>query len=128
MLTGMTDVRKRRHVVEYANLTVTFGNKDLLDYIEEIFLPVFFEDNYIRLLKGGTEYLFIDSEVIRVTEDNINYTCLATRFVKNTTLVSEQKLQGRTLVPDNVSVDTSPSTFILIILETHKVVIFKKNW
>lgn len=114
--------------LEFGNYTLKFGdNLVLMDFIDEIVMPSFFEMNYIRAIKDRGEYFFIDTEMI-VLDDNKENPVLGIKgkIVKNTVLTREQVFHGNKLVDDYDELETAPSSFFLLILNSHRLILCKE--
>ena len=100
---------KKLHRVNFANLVIKFGKKDLLDYIEVV-SKAFLTDTNRRLTRGGN-YFFLDTQIYRTDPDDPMTTVIAGHFVKNAVLTREQVFKNEELIPDHAEIETSPSAF-----------------
>lgn len=104
--------------LSFANLSVTFGKKELLDY-KEIVTAAFLVDTHIRKY-GRTRYHFYETELILADPDDPLSLVISGRFVKDTVLQREQVLHDKELVQDKQSLRSSPSAFFVFFLADHR--------
>lgn len=102
----------------FANLSVRFGKKELLDY-KEVVTRAFLNDTNIRSY-GKTNYFFYETELYWADEDDPLSLTIAGRFVKDTILTREQILEGNSLKKDNQSLRSTPSAFFAFFLADHR--------
>ncbi|MCY4503883.1 MAG: hypothetical protein OXE57_20330 [Alphaproteobacteria bacterium] len=115
----------RQHSVTFANFICRFGKeKVLLDYIEEIVIPAFTRDTYVRSYGQHTHYYFYNVELVRLDEiGDIPILGLAGQFVKDTELTRHQVLdEEQGLVHDEQTLQSSPSAFFVLVLNHHRLV------
>ncbi|HAS6339614.1 TPA: hypothetical protein RQJ95_003308 [Vibrio vulnificus] len=113
--------------LEFGNYTLKFGNKVLLDMYQDVVLPSFHEMKYLRK-RGDTEYFFIDTQVIKLSEEESGEPVvgLCGRIVKNTKLKRDQIFVGESLVEDPQELETAPSSVFLLVLNNHRLIFFKE--
>lgn len=113
--------------LEFGNYTLKFGDSVLLDYIDEIVMPSFYEMNYVRSIENRSDYFFLNTEMV-VLDANPNNPVLGIqgRIVKDTMLVREQIFEGNSIVPDHEEMESAPSSFFLLILNTHRLILCKE--
>lgn len=109
---------RKKFKISFANLSIRFGEKELLDYIHVVSSALLI-DTHIRRTKSGS-YFFLDTEVFRTDENDPLTTVIAGRIVKNTTLSREQKIEGKTLVEDVATLETTPSAFFALFVSDHR--------
>ncbi len=113
--------------LEFGNYTLRFGRDVLLDYYDEIVFPSFLEMAHKRTISDKSEFFFIDTECI-VLDDQASPPVLGVkgRFIKNTLLTREQIFDGADLVEDHDELESAPSSFFLLILNTHRLIFCKE--
>lgn len=103
------------------NFTLKFGEKqNLRDYLDEIVKPAFLQER-IRGY-GRTTYQFLNVEEIDFGKSNRPDPAIIGTFVKNTYLVSEQKLVDGKLIEELSHLQSSPSATFGLFLNDHKLV------
>jgi hypothetical protein len=107
-----------KNQISFANLSVRFGEKELLDY-KEIVTRAFLNDTNIRSY-GKTSYFFFETEMYWANENDPLSLVIAGRFVKDTVLTREQILKDSDLVLDHQSIRSSPSAFFVFFLADHR--------
>lgn len=115
----------RKYTAVFANLTLRFGNKVLLDYVEEIVLPALLDRTLIRTYGEITHYHFFDTSLVKLEKDTVG---IAGRLIKDTTLSRTQIYDPeKGLVKDEQSIRSSPSSFFLLILNNHRLIYFPET-
>ena len=115
--------------MEMGNLICRFGNKKvLLDLIEEVVLPCFLDKGLIRRY-AQTSYFFHEAELVTFKKENEPSSLgVVGRYIKDTTLESEQIFEdGKGLIKSNDSIRSSPSAIFLLILDNHRLVYVKET-
>lgn len=113
--------------LEFGNYTLKFGDEVLLDYYDEIVFPSFLERNHIRTIGDKSEFFFMDTECVILDEDSVPPVLGITgRLVKNTILTREQVFDGSDIIEDHDELETAPSSFFLLILNTHRLILCKE--
>jgi len=114
--------------VSFANLICKFGdNFDLLDLVEEIVIPAFLNTSTPSRTYAKTSYFFADMKLLRLSEDSIPTLALAGRFIKDTTLTSEQIYVDGKLVKRNAEIESAPSAIFTLILNNHKLIYYPET-
>jgi len=109
--------------VTFANFILRFGEKVLLDYVEEIVLPAFLDSKLIRVYGKNTSFQFYKVKMVSLGEASEPVLGIAGRIVKNTILARTQVLDPvKGLIQDEQSISSSPSAFFLLILNDHRLV------
>jgi hypothetical protein len=106
----------------FANFILKFGEKDMIDYVEEIVLPAFVEGNKVRAYGLDTTYIIHKARLVRLggTEAKPELG-IAGQFIKNTRLVRHQLYDAsKGPVADEAAIDSAPSSFFLLILSSHR--------
>lgn len=114
----------------FANFICRFGDeKFLLDYAEEIVIPAFTQDTYVRTYGQITQYHFYNVEFVKLDEvGDVPVFALAGRFVKDTKLTRHQVFEKqRGLVQDEQEIQSSPSVFFVLILNNHRLIYFPET-
>jgi len=113
--------------LEFGNYTLKFGDDVLLDYIDEIVMPSFYEMNYVRSIENKSDYFFINTELV-VVDENVSPPVLGIqgRIVKNTMLIRDQIIEGNKIVEDHEELETAPSSFFLLLLNNHRLIFCKE--
>lgn len=115
--------------IEFGNYTLKFGeHKVLLDLIDEVVMPSFFEMKYVRKLKGKGDYFFIDTKLIKLEDDeNAPVVGITGRIVKNTKLKREQIFrEDGGIIEDRSELETAPSSTFVLILNNHRLAFCKE--
>ncbi|MEP3686264.1 MAG: hypothetical protein ABJN05_04105 [Sulfitobacter dubius] len=110
---------KENYKVNFANLSIRFGERELLDYVE-IVSSAFLVDTHVRDTVSGN-YFFVDVQIYQPDPTDPMSTVIAGRIVKDTKLRREQVLQGKTLVEDHQTLASTPSAFFCVFLADHRV-------
>ncbi|MGR3609169.1 MAG: hypothetical protein ACU0BN_09980 [Sulfitobacter sp.] len=119
----------RQHTAAFANFICKFGEKNLLDYAEEIVIPAFTKDTYIRSFGERTHYHFYEVELLNMASDTSDpILVLAGRFIKDTELTRHQVFDARKgLVQDEQSMRSAPSALFVLILNNHRLIYFPET-
>lgn len=104
--------------VQFANLSIRFGEKELLDY-KEVVVGAFLKDTYVRKY-GRTSYHFLDTKMGLADESDPMSLAIWGRFVKNTTLEREQYLASGSLIRDSQLLESAPSSFFAFFVADHR--------
>lgn len=119
----------RKHQLEFANFILRFGDdRVLLDLAEEIVIPAFTSPDLERSY-GETKHFFHDVEILNFGDDEHPTLCIAGRYIKDTFVKREQVFNDATdrLVKDTDSLQTSPSSIFILILNSHRLMYFKET-
>ncbi|HAY06055.1 MAG TPA: hypothetical protein PKV67_11515 [Hyphomonas sp.] len=111
----------KKNDVKYANFVCKFGEKNMMDMLEEIILPAFVRDSIVRR-RGENNYLFLETGVVDLgTNDNPEF-CIVGQFVKAIVLRRDQVLDaaGGELVQDPQFMESAPSAFFVLKLNGHR--------
>ncbi|UDQ77111.1 hypothetical protein LJQ72_05960 [Pectobacterium brasiliense] len=114
--------------LEFGNYTLKFGdNFVLLDFLDEIVMPSFYEMNYVRSIKNRSDYFFINTEMV-ILDDSEEHPVIGIqgRIVKNTVLSRDQIISGNEIIEDYDELETAPSSIFLLILNTHRLILCKE--
>jgi hypothetical protein len=116
-----------KRTLSFYNLHCKFGDYDLLDFANEIVIPAMFKD-YTRTY-GDNIYFLHKVNLVTINNYYENIVGIAGKLVKNMKLKREQYYDESRyeLVPDERSIESSPSSFFLIILNYHRVLFLKEN-
>ena len=120
----------RRDTAAFANFICRFGDeKVLLDYAEEIVIPAFTHDTYVRSYGKHTHYHFYKVKFVKLDEiAGIPVFALAGRFVKDTMLTRHQVFEEQVgLIQDEQEMRSSPSAFFVLILNNHRLIYFPET-
>lgn len=119
---------KRTFNMEIGNLICRFGEKYvLLDLAEEVVLPAFLSKKQVRTY-GSTRYFFHDVKPVLLDNSENKVIGIIGRFIKDTTLVREQIfLDKQGIVKDSESIQSSPSSIFLLILNNHRLIYVKET-
>jgi hypothetical protein len=119
----------KQHSAIFANFICRFNDKVLLDYAEQIVIPAFTKDTYIRSYGKRTHYHFYEVELLNMAEDGADpIIVLAGRFIKDTELTRTQIFDAREgLVQDEQSMRSAPSAFFVLILNNHRLIYFPET-
>jgi hypothetical protein len=114
--------------VSFANFICKFGDDfDLLEQVEDIIIPAFLSTSVPPRKYTDTRYLFDEVKLLRLDEDTTPTLALAGRFIKDTTLTSEQVYVDGKLVRRNAQMDSSPSAIFTLILNNHKLIYYPET-
>lgn len=115
----------RHNTINFANFVCKFGRYgNLLDYANEIVIPAFL-DVYEARVHGDTSYYFIETELEVIDFETGPAVSITGRFVKRTILRRTQVLHpGLGLHQDEDSMETAPSSFFILRLDIHRLIIF----
>lgn len=129
--------------IEFYNFTLTFGEDlVLLDLFDQVVYPAFFEVRE-RSIQSST-YFFLDTQLVNLSErsdsqDNIDRLsesdqqqeevpklAIIGRFVKDTNLTREQRFdyENQEIVPEEGTLQSSPTAVFVLILNTHRLLYF----
>jgi hypothetical protein len=111
--------------LEFANFTLKFGTKNLLDYLDQIVFPAF-TSNYLRETYFNTQYFFFEVELVDLEVNFKTYKCIIGRLIKNMMLERDQIFSGGELVLDSQQLQSSPSSTFILILENHKLLLIRE--
>lgn len=117
----------RQKNATFANFICRFGeNKVLLDYLEEIVIPAFTKDTYVRSYGKKTHYHFYEVGLVNLSNDKNNpVLALAGRFIKNTELTRHQIFDTKEgLIKSERHMRSAPSVFFVLILNNHRLIYF----
>jgi len=115
--------------LEFGNFHCRFGDsKKLIDLADEIVIPAFQNRKNVRSY-GKTKHLFIDTEILFLEPGDPPTIGIGGRYVKDTTLEREQILDLTTgkLKSDHRSMESSPSSLFVLILNTHRLIFYKET-
>lgn len=120
----------RQHNATFANFICKFGEeKVLLDYAEEIVIPAFTKDTYVRNFGERTHYHFYEVELNKVADkDGTPVLALAGQFIKDKELTRHQIFdQKQGLIHDEARMRSAPSVFFVLILNNHRLIYFPET-
>ena len=112
----MSESSKRE--MELANFVCKFGSKNLVDYLEDFFLPGVFSGN-VRTW-GKTSYHLRNLAFEKIDVQGESHYVIYGRFVKNLVLKREQVLEKGRLRKDRAELASAPSAIFLLVLESHR--------
>jgi len=104
--------------INFANLVVKFGEKDMLDY-PKIISRAFLNDTNVRQLRSGS-FFFLDTMIFEAIPGDPMSTVITGRFVKDTFLRRQQIVEGKKLIADFDKMRSSPSSFFALFLADHR--------
>lgn len=108
----------------FGNFICKFGDDNLLDYAEDIVLPAFLDDALVREYGDHTAYFFYEVQLIKLTDEEDSPVGIVGQLIKDTMLEREQVFDPKEGIRrDPQSMPSSPSTFFLLILDNHKLVL-----
>jgi hypothetical protein len=114
---------KRELPLEMGNFVCKFGERNLIDYLEEVVLPAF-SDSELNRTYGQTTYFFEKVKLVTV-EGRV---LLAGRIIKDMVLEREQIYeQGKGLLADAEELRSSPSSVFVLILDIHRLMYVKET-
>lgn len=104
--------------VGFANFVCRFGEKFvLLDLAEEVVIPAFLHGG--QRMYGESRYIIQDTNIVSCGDNNRNLLIVG-RFIKDTILSREQKLENGKLVKSKASMPSAPSAVFALVMDTHK--------
>jgi hypothetical protein len=118
----------RRGAVSFANFVCTFGSSGgLMDY-DFLTIPAFTTDTFVRKY-GKTQFHLYDVKILNLGEnEGVPVIGIAGHFVKNTILTREQIFNSESgLVRNNQKMESAPSAYFLLVLNTHKLIYFAET-
>lgn len=111
--------------IEFGNYTLIFGkDKVLLDYLLEIVMPSFTEMKYTKSFKG-TEYFFLDTELVILEDAKEPTLAIKGRIIKNTKIKRHQIFENGGIVDDKKELESAPSSSFLLVLNNHRIIFTK---
>lgn len=114
----------RKNELQLANFVCTFGsNGELLTYVDELFIPTFFDDKLVRT-HGQSSYYIYEPFWLNLGKEGEGDLAIAGRFVKDMTLTREQILRRGQLMEDYDEMQSSPSSFFVLLLRDHRLLYF----
>ena len=119
----------RQHELSFANFILRFGLTEvLLDYVEEIVLPAFLNEEHIRKY-GDTEYRFYNTKLRKLAvHERIPVLGITGHFVKDTKLRRQQIFrEDQGLVANSAEIESAPSSFFILILNNHRLLYFAET-
>jgi hypothetical protein len=108
---GMTDV-------QFANLSIRFGERELLDY-KELVAGAFLKDTYIRKY-GRSSYHFFETKMGLIDKGDPLSLAIWGRLVKETTLEREQYFSDGSIVQDRQSLESAPTSLFVFFVADHR--------
>jgi len=120
----------RQHSATFANFICRFGDeKVLLDYAQEIVIPAFTRDTYVRSYGTRTHYHFYEVELVDLSDDReLPVLALAGRFIKDTELTRHQIFDAKQgLIKDEQRMRSAPSVFFVLLLNNHRLIYFPET-
>lgn len=114
--------------IEMANLVCRFGSEVLLDHFDDIVYPSLTDTDLVRTY-GETSYFFEKVELVHLeSTDESEVVGVVGRFIKDTKLRREQiYVQGQGLKHAPRSMQSSPSSLFLLVLNSHRLVYLKET-
>lgn len=114
--------------IEMANLVCRFGDEVLLDHFDDIVYPSFTDMELVRTY-GETSYFFEKVDLVHLESDGDNEVVgIVGRFIKDTKLRREQVyVPGEGLMHAPSSMQSSPSSLFLLVLNSHRLVYLKET-
>ena len=112
--------------IEVANFVCIFNDKELLDVFTTRVWPIFKKNKKIIWDKGEDNfYVFYNFEIKVINDDAY----LVGKVIRDMTLKSSQKYEeaSETLTRRNKSLDDSPTSFFLLRLVDHKLIVLKET-
>lgn len=114
--------------IEFGNFICKFGDKDLLDFYNEVVYPAFFDErisrNYIK-----SKYFFKDVKLVFLgRHDEEDYIGIAGTLVNDTEIKRYQYYDetGSGIVQDEQALSSAPTSKFLLILNNHRLVYMKE--
>lgn len=104
--------------VQFANLSVRFGDKELLDYASLV-TGAFLRDTYVRKY-GRSLYHFLNTQIALIDESDPLSVVIWGRLVKETTLLREQYFSAGKIIQDFRSLESAPTSFFVFFLADHR--------
>jgi hypothetical protein len=111
--------------VQFANLSIRFGEKELLDY-KKLVTGAFLKDTYVRKY-GRSSYHFLDTQMGLIDKNDPMSAAIWGRLVKETILEREQFVADGSLVQDRQSIESAPTSFFTFFLADHRLAFFPET-
>ncbi len=112
--------------LQIANFICKFGNRNLLDFARNIVMPAFLDTRLRRKYSNNDYFLHQTKLKIIRTENDTLYTIVG-RIINNTTVKRHQIFTDKGLVPDEASLQSSPSALFMLILNNHRLLYVKET-
>jgi hypothetical protein len=120
----------RKNEIQIANFICKFGKeKVLLDYVEEIVIPAFKDEQFIRK-HGKTRYLFRNIDVLTLdSTNNVPQVAIVGRFIKDGELSREKRLdlEKNRIVDDYKTLQSTTTAFFVLILNSHRIIYYPET-
>ncbi|GEO83726.1 MULTISPECIES: hypothetical protein [Alphaproteobacteria] len=115
----------KKHTAIFTNFILHFGSdKVLADGFESVVIPAFTDPKLVRKY-GETRYQFHEVQLLTFDEGSEKTLAIAGRFIQTTVLKREQVYDDILgLIPDEATLESSPSAFFLLIINDHRLVYF----
>ena len=120
----------RQHSATFANFICRFGDdKVLLDYAEDIVIPAFTRDTYVRSYGQRTHYHFYQVKLVDLSGGGeLPVLALAGQFIKDTELTRHQIFDAKQgLIKDEQRMRSAPSVFFVLLLNNHRLIYFPET-
>ncbi len=112
---------KQDIAMEAANFTLKFDKASLLDYVEEVVIPAFTAKR-IRTY-ADTRYFFSNVKIHEIQ----GVLCIIGRFIKDGTLLAEQRYEKGKIIQEERTMQSSPSAVFVLMLDTHRLIFGKET-
>lgn len=110
----------------FANFILKFGDRDLIDYLDEVVIRAFTDDAMVSNRRGSSFYL-LEVELVELSVGEGNW-AIAGRFVQDTVLRRTQVYrEGQGLVHDEATLQSCPSAFFVLTLADHRLIYFAET-
>lgn len=117
--------RTFKQTAEFSNFICHFGNKDLLDCIDEIVLPTFTTANRVRVF-GASKYFLLNVSLVKIGDEPDSQPAIVGRFVVDTEITRSQVFKDGQLVDSPRTMETAPSSVFALLLDNHKLLYAKE--
>lgn len=108
----------QKHAVNFANFVCRFGeNLVLLDLAAEVVIPAFLNGGQRKY--GESRYIIQNTAIVNCGNQSTDLVIVG-RFIRDTILSSEQKLENGEIVKSKASIPSAPSAIFALVLDTHK--------
>lgn len=112
--------------IEFANFTVRFGDKVLIDYLNEVIIPAF-KGSIETKPKYATKYFFHKVEIIEADWFGQKVHCIVGYVIKDMEIKQEQYYDGSSIVKSDTVFRKSPTSIFCLIIENHKLIYYPET-
>src|SRR5579862_433555 len=117
----------RQSTIEFGNFICKFGDLNLLDFVEEIVIPAFTNPVFKRKFADDL-YFFLNTSLVNLADTEPPVLAIIGRHVKSMLIHQEQTYtEAEGLKPSTQTFEMAPSSVFVLILNTHKLLLFDET-